>query len=356
MPTLPAPGETAASSIGDTDRMLALLQCVLAAVDEAVLVTTADLDWPGPIIEYANPAITRMTGYAPNELLGQSPRLFQGAKTDRAVLDRVRIDLAAHAHFHGEATNYRKDGSEYVVEWLIMPLRDDQGQVLHWVSVQRDVTDRRQLEQQHADLLGELDHRVNNTLATVQSIASLTWQVAPSPEAFRESFEGRLRTLSQAHNLLTRSRWTGASLQELIAHELAPHCGPELARCAVAGQEVWLPLRAALPLTMAIHELTTNAAMHGALSSPGGRLQVSWTVSDTPAGGCSASIGVRAGARPSRHRTAQGFGCRFLERGLAHELRGTVQLRFDPDGASCSIDMLLPMAASAPATAVMPPG
>ncbi|MGH1575341.1 PAS domain-containing protein [Methylobacterium sp. P31] len=131
------------------------LEVLLAAVEasgEAILITSAELDPPGPRIEYANPAFTRMTGYAAHEVLGRSPRLLQGPGTERGVLDRMRAALAAGEPFQGEALNYRKDGSTYMVEWLITPVRNADGRITRWVSAQRDVTQRRASEDRQ-DLL-----------------------------------------------------------------------------------------------------------------------------------------------------------------------------------------------------------
>jgi PAS domain S-box-containing protein len=298
MPTIPGPGETAASRIADPDRETALFRAVLDSVDEAVLVTSTDLEPPGPVIEYANPAAARITGYDAAELLGKSPRLLQGPKTDRAVLERLRADLGQGRRFRGEAVNYRKDGTEYVVEWVVLPLCDDQGEVLHWVSVQRDVTEQRQFEARQQNLTAELNHRVKNTLSTVQAIAGLTLRSTPSPDDFAERFQARLVALSQAHNTLTRSEWTGALLRELLTRELAPFCDDPPDRCSVDGPDVWLPPRIALALSMAFHELATNASRHGGLSAPGGQLHVAWRLSQDGAGRV-LYIEARAG-RPAR--------------------------------------------------------
>jgi PAS domain S-box-containing protein len=343
MPTIPAPGETAASNIDDDCRELALFRAVLDAMDEAVLVTGPDLELPGPTIQYVNPALLRMTGYSAEELLGQTPRIFQGEATKRAVLDAMIEALSADRRFCGEVVNYNKDGSEYVVEWLILPIRNEDGEVVHWVSVQRDVTQRRKLEARQVSLIGELNHRVKNTLSTVQSIAVLTLRSTPSPEVFAENFQARLLALSQAHNLLTRSDWMGAPLRECLSRELTPYCGDDLGRCTSQGEEVWLPPRIALALTMAFHELASNAARHGALSAAAGNVQVGWSIATTPSGRLlSIQWTERNGPPVPAERARSGFGSRYLERGLAHELQGTVQLRFEPDGVSCSIDVLLP--------------
>ena len=133
-------------------RDLGIFRTALEAVGEAVVITTPELDWPGPCIEYVNPAFTRLTGYRPEEVLGRTPRMLQGPLTDRSVLNRMRAELAAHGTFAGETVNYRKDGIPYIIEWQITPLHDREGRVSHWVAVQRDVTAARQAEEANAYL------------------------------------------------------------------------------------------------------------------------------------------------------------------------------------------------------------
>ncbi len=138
---------------------LTLLRAAVEATGEAILITTADLDEPGPLIVYANPAFTRLTGYKAEEAVGRSPRFLQGPGTDRAELDRTRASLMAGEAFQGEALNYRADGSTYRVEWLITPVRAGDGRIAHWVAAQRDVTERRAYEDRQALMVRELHHR-----------------------------------------------------------------------------------------------------------------------------------------------------------------------------------------------------
>ena len=131
------------------ERLNRVIDAAIDHVDEAVLITTAGLDLPGPEIVYVNDGFCRMTGYAAEEVLGKTPRILQGPKTDRAELDRLRRCLSQGKPFYGgEITNYRKDGSEYVLAWYILPMVDDAGEITHWMDNQRDVTERRALEDQ----------------------------------------------------------------------------------------------------------------------------------------------------------------------------------------------------------------
>ncbi|MFO7807810.1 diguanylate cyclase [Guyparkeria sp.] len=126
----------------------------------AVLITTADLDPPGPEIVYVNPALCQQTGYTEDELLGQTPRILQGAATDRSVLERLRATLAQGKFFEGEAVNYRKDGAPYLVHWNISPVLDQHGQTTHYVSVQSDITERVQSERFNRQLMSSLGEGV----------------------------------------------------------------------------------------------------------------------------------------------------------------------------------------------------
>jgi diguanylate cyclase (GGDEF)-like protein/PAS domain S-box-containing protein len=142
-----------------------LLADAMRHVREAVLVTTADLDPPGPAIVYVNEGFCRMTGYAREEVIGKTPRFLQGPKTDRFELDRLRRQLSLGEPFEGEIVNYRKDGSEYVIEWYVVPLRNTAGEITHWMASERDATERKALEEQLRyqglhDLLTGLPNRV----------------------------------------------------------------------------------------------------------------------------------------------------------------------------------------------------
>src|SRR5215813_2394548 len=130
------------------EAQLRLLKTAVEQSNESVIIMTARLDPPGPQIVYVNPAFTKMTGYAPQEVIGQTPRILQGPKTDGSVLTRLYDDCAAGMVFHGEAINYRKDRSEIYLEWTAGPVRDERGEVTHLAATQRDVTERRRVEEE----------------------------------------------------------------------------------------------------------------------------------------------------------------------------------------------------------------
>jgi two-component system sensor kinase FixL len=152
------------------EEALRLVQTAIEQVGDSVVITDAQIDLPGPRILYVNPAFERMTGYDEAEVIGRTPRLLQGPGTDRAVLDRVRASLEAGESFHGQTVNYRKDRKPFHVEWHIAPIRNDRGQVTHWVSIQRDVTERRRQEELQRRHQAELAHV--GRLSTMGEMAS----------------------------------------------------------------------------------------------------------------------------------------------------------------------------------------
>ena len=114
------------------------LNVLLAAMREAVVITSAALDEPGPTILYVNAAFERMTGYRSAEVIGENPRMFQGPETSRAALDAMRAALAAGGTFEGEAINYRKDGAPFMLSWAVVPIFDDFGRTVAWLSLQNE--------------------------------------------------------------------------------------------------------------------------------------------------------------------------------------------------------------------------
>ncbi len=119
-----------------------LLASVAYFAEDSILITESNLNTPGPKIVYVNPAFTKLTGYLPEDVLGKNPRFLQGPKSDRTVLERLKQVLQKGEVFHGRSINYRKDGSEFWNEWHIEPIRDEQGKVINYLAIQRDVTEQ----------------------------------------------------------------------------------------------------------------------------------------------------------------------------------------------------------------------
>lgn len=321
---------------------LRLLRAAVEAAGEAILITSSELDKPGPHIEYVNPAFTRMTGYEAHEVAGRTPRLLQGPGTDRVVLDRMREALAAGEAFQGEAVNYRKDGSTYVVEWLITPVHESDGRITHWVSAQRDITERRAGEDRQALMVRELHHRVKNTLATVQAVLNATVRSSPTVAEFNQAFSGRIASLAKTHALITEDVFQAASFEGLLRAELGPY--DEVGRITLVGPAVVLPSELAVPVGMALHELTTNALRHGALAGPAGRLAVTWSIEMGPEGRALRWNWYEHDGPPVAPPTREGFGSKLLNRALLAQASAEVHVGYEPDGVQVSVRLPLPQA------------
>ncbi|MFZ5729115.1 MAG: CHASE domain-containing protein [Pseudomonadota bacterium] len=222
------------------------------------------------------------------------------------------------------------------------------------MAAEREVAARKRIEARQKLLMDELNHRVKNTLATVQSIAAQSLRQASDVESVRRNFEARLIALAQAHNLLTRDNWRGASLGELVATEFSPYLEEASGRLDADGPPVWLAPNTAVALGMAIHELTTNAVKYGALSTAAGRVLLRWELEEIDPETDRLSIlwreeGGPAVTPPSR----KGFGSRLIVGGLAHQLDGEVRLDFPTDGVQCEIVFRVPRS---PDPAMLPVG
>jgi two-component sensor histidine kinase len=198
-----------------------------------------------------------------------------------------------------------------------------------------DITERKRHEQHQRLLLNELNHRVKNTLVTVQSMAMQSFRPGIEPAQARQQFEGRLLALSRAHDILTHESWGGAPLASIVREAIAPYCDQHHDRLHVDGPPVWLPPRHALAFAMVLHELGTNAVKYGALSNANGEVIISWTTHD----GMLRLRWAETGGPPVVAPAQRGFGSRLIERGLRHEIGGRVELDFAPGGLVCTIDV-----------------
>jgi two-component sensor histidine kinase/PAS domain-containing protein len=218
------------------------------------------------------------------------------------------------------------------------------------IGVVADVTERRLAEERQTLLIRELHHRVKNTLATVQAIVGSTARTASSIESFYEAFVGRIMSLAHTHSVLTEDTWQTASLRNLLANELKPYAegaleeGPDGdARIQLVGPSIDMSSEIAVPIGMAIHELTTNAAKYGALSNREGRVAITWAVEPGGPAGILRFSWVESGGPPVSPPTRQGFGSRLLQRVLTAQVRAEVTMTYPPEGFC--LTMLAPLPA-----------
>jgi len=223
---------------------------------------------------------------------------------------------------------------ERFLDFVLQPILLPGGEVSGVFIEGGDVTDRVRAEWQQKLLVDELNHRVKNSLATVQAIAHQTLRTTGTPEAFREAFEARLLALSATHDLLTAANWRAAALRDVLLVELRPF-GAD--RYAADGPGVDLSPSEAVAFGLVFHELATNAAKYGALSAPGGRVDVSWTHD----GGRLALTWTESGGPAVSPPTRRGFGSRLIERSLQGQLGGEAHLEFAPGGLVCRLGLPL---------------
>ncbi|QPQ54264.1 PAS domain S-box protein [Allosphingosinicella flava] len=201
-----------------------------------------------------------------------------------------------------------------------------------------DVTERKKAERHKEILLGELNHRVKNTMTLVQATARQTFKRGEVPEAVQRTFEGRLSALAAAHDVLTRQSWESAMLGEIVTAALAPFGALEEGRVTVEGPAVQLPPQATVIFAMALHELATNAAKYGALSNDEGRISITWAREEGDGNARLTFTWKENGGPKVSLPEGRGFGSRLIESVLAAELGGTVRLHFAADGLCCLID------------------
>jgi len=312
---------------------------IVESAGEHAIFTT---DLAGAVTTW-NAGAERILGHAAGEILGRSADAVFTPE-DRAagrLAEEMRLALG-EGRGDDERWHLRQDGTRFWASGLMVPLRDGAGGVRGFLKILRDRTERRRAEERRALLVAELNHRVKNTLATVQSLSEQTLKSSPRPGDFAPTFRGRLQALARAHDLLTRESWEGATLGDVARAALAPWLGGgDGGRIGVGGPRVLLAPRQALALSMALHELATNAAKHGALSVPGGRVSLAWR-----RGGPAVAVEwTEEGGPPVRPPERRGFGSRLLGRALSAELGGAVELDFAPGGVRCATR--LPLLASA---------
>ena len=244
----------------------------------------------------------------------------------------------------------------YNVQYRIRRFNDD---TLIWIASQgntsysqdgtlvtsgivQDITESKQVEERQQLLIRELHHRVKNTLATVQAIVGSTARTASSIDEFYQGFVGRIVSLARTHNLLTEDLWQKAALEDLIKTELGPYEDEARNRIIVEGPHVELPSEAAVPIGMAIHELTTNAAKHGALSTFGGQVDVRWRVEPGEERPILHFVWTEHGGPRVSTPTRQGFGSRLLQRVLATQLQADVSMNFPEEGLRFTMTLPIP--------------
>jgi PAS domain S-box-containing protein len=313
------------------DMESARLASIVASSDDAIISKTLE----GRITSW-NAGAARIFGYEANEMIGQPiiriiPPELHGEEQE-IIARLTRGELIDHY----ETVRVAKDGRRIDVSVTASPLRDKSGKIVGASKVGRDITERKQAENLQRVLTNELIHRVKNTLATVQAIASQSLHCAKSPTEFVSSFSGRVQSLSKAHTLLVKTNIQGADVMDLVNEQVLLGVSDDN-RISCSGPLLMLDAQMAVHLALVLHELATNARKYGALSVPNGHLSVTWQMK-TNGGRSLLLLWKESGGPQVSAPTASGFGSTLIEQTLrAHG--GEAIVHYNTDGVTCEITL-----------------
>jgi PAS domain S-box-containing protein len=284
-----------------------------------------------------NPAIERILGFAPAEVIGRSLRRQVPQEQLRTHVEMLNRTLHGASSTPYEVEALTKVGVRRVLEVNSALIADAAGKPVAIHAIARDITERKEAKRAEAHI-AELDHRVKNALATVIAVSQRTREGYTSMDEFVSAFDGRIRSMAEAHALLSSGRWQGVNLAQLVRQELAP-CAAAL-NTMVEGPDIVLVADAAQPVAFVLHELVTNAAKYGALSIPKGHVSVQWhqRANGHVPGALVLDWKETGGPRVPTSITP-GYGTSVVKDLIPYELGGVVDLVFAPEGVRCRLEI-----------------
>ena len=312
----------------EADIKSARLAAIVASSDDAIVSKNLD----GRVTSW-NAGATRIFGYEPEEMIGQ-PILkiipIELQEEEREILAKLRRGERVD---HFDTVRLAKDGRRVNISVTISPITDKTGRIVGASKVARDVTDRKQSEALQRLLFDELNHRVKNTLATIQALARHSLRTTASPKDFVDSFSGRIQALGRAHDLLVAGKMQSGDMHGLVREQVAlgTHDGT---RISCSGPVVDLSPQMTVQLALVMHELATNARKYGALSVPTGQLSIEWKVQQMPTERQLLIDWKESGVPNLSPPTTHGFGTSVIERSLEAS-GGAAIISYDGDGLAC---------------------
>lgn len=293
-----------------------------------------------------SPRLANLSGIPMGELDGQEgDGLYPYIHPDDRDAVRASVDaqLAQDGRFTVEYRRWPADGAGEVWNGAAgVMLSDAQGRPTRLIGVVQDITPRKLQERQRESLVAELDHRIKNLLAVVQSVAAQSARKSASLDVFLKTFAARLKSMSSAHDLLSAARWRGATLARIAAAELG---GLAPTQTRWDGPELFLTPRAASALSLALHELAVNAVRYGSLSTENGKVEVVWR--RTPDGGFALEW-LETGGPPAAAPATKGFGATLIEDVAGRELGGAAKINYRSSGVTAMIQGAAEALADAP--------
>ena len=331
-----------AALFADRRRHEAVLKESEARLQEALTagaVTAFDYDLRSGMSQRSENA-AQILGFCPRQTFTPAQFLARVHADDgarfKALVNRVSVDSPSYSVIF---RFIRPDGRAVWLEETSRAEFDKTGRFVRLKGLTRDITRRKQAEERQNLLIAELDHRVKNVLARVAAVVMHTRRRSGTMEEFVRALDGRIQSMAAAHALLSQSRWYGVGLTDLIRHQLAPYTTD--ANTTISGPDVTLTSEQTQAVAMVIHELVTNAAKYGALSSPDGSVSVSWHRAGADAAAILTITWRELGGPSIAAPVQSGYGSRLIRDLIPHELDGTVDLIFRSDGACCKIEIPL---------------
>jgi PAS domain S-box-containing protein len=314
------------AALRERENRLRWLACIIESSDDAIVSKNLD-----GIITSWNRGAERVFGYSAEEAIGQPITIVipqDRQDEERTILTRIRRGERID---HFETVRQRRHGSLIVVSLTVSPVKNAEGKIVGASKIARDITGQKRSQEQIATLAREAEHRSKNLLANVQAMVKLSQ--ADTSEGLKDAIEGRIRALANVHSLFVETRWIGAELSTIATQELAPYSKETETRVRIDGPQVLLKPDIAQAIAMALHELATNAAKYGALSTAEGQIDLKW-LHETD--GQLILRWTEIGGREVRTPTRQGFGTRVIE-GMIGQLKGTARFDWHAEGLVCEI-------------------
>ena len=321
----PTPREIEAA-LRESEQQLRWLASIVDSSDDAIVSKNLD-----GIITSWNSGAERVFGYSASEAIGQPITLVipqDRQSEEREILTRIRRGERID---HFETVRQRKNGSLIVVSLTVSPVKDANGKIVGVSKIARDITEQKKNQELIVTLAREAEHRSKNLLANAMATVNLSQ--SSSPEGLREVIAGRIQALANVCSLFAESRWIGAEVSAIVTQELAPYSDGK--RTAIDGPQTLLAPDAAQAVAVALHELATNAAKYGALSSPDGHVRLEWSHA---AAGSLRLRWMETGGPVAQEPTRAGFGTRIVEQMIVQQ-KGKVRFDWREEGLVCEITL-----------------
>lgn len=288
------------------------------------------------VITSWNSGAERLFGYTAQEAIGRPiTLLFPADRLDEETEIVVRIRRGERVD-HYDTVRRKKDGSLVDISLTVSPVRGANGKIVGASKIARDITEQRRAQERQKLVVSEMKHRIKNSLATIQAIAT---QTLSRHTGERDAFIARLHALGRAHDMLTPEGWERAALSAVVNRALEPFQQMHRERFTVDGPgHLWLESSKGVMVAMMIHELATNAVKHGALSNGSGRVSITWVQTSEP--NLVKLTWQEIGGPEVRPPKAKGFGSHLIERAFGGQL-GAAQFVFDPTGLTCTLEIVL---------------